>query len=568
MALNSDNKNYFGQRLNKIFSSSPKNVLDLFLSSFNLNKNQVKQPIQKPIQKEVQQPQLQNTTSNTISNVSTGIDNVVRNNNLTPQIVSNNLSSKNQTSINLQDAQNKINEIKSKLADITAKVQNLNNAQILPGNKEQTNALPEVKTYKDLGYSASFDDTFSKFSNLLSQAQEINKSIQDYLGTPEQSIADIERNREINRQFIESSYQRAFNTAELNRQMLERALNIAGEKLEMTPARIRPLVEEYSDKAKYYINQIDNNIAELTKEYNLALQNNDINAANQIRAEKLNWINIKRQLLSDNINLYTTALNSMITAQSFKQKEAEIEQNQAANIINYALKAFSGKRFEEIPQDSAIKILDAFATLGIPESMAKNILSGKSEISHAIPRGDYIYFFDSNYNYISKMYAPTASSLSLSSPQKIINAYINGDISRIPSSAIGAWNDKLEELRKDFVGNEIWAGRQSILNKLHTKNSSGYALYTVDDAMRDRDNLASSIAEKIYRDPNAVSIYLGNNYVAGTQEAKEALEKLISPKVDEWIPVSFIYNEAARAKSPTFGDTYFDNSEINKDNED
>jgi hypothetical protein len=392
---------------------------------------------------------------------------------------------------------------------------------------------------------------------------QLNQSYNDLFNSSS-TDASVEQQRQLQEQQIRGSYSDAMNELQATQQSGKQQLSRALELLQLSPTASLEKINEFNSMANQFNTSIASQINSLTRDENIAIEQNNLDAANQIRQAKLDAFNAQRQMLADRWNIVSNAFNMMLSGQQAQAQLQANDQTTATNQLNWALQAFGGKSLSEIPADAQAGIQNAALTLGMSPSEVNDLLQSSGPQTKIVAHGDYIYAVDSAGNVLKRTYAPTASGESSVDPNLTIAAYRDGDTTSMTTKTapiIQAW---IQQQRSDVIGDLVWQQRDVAYNTiLKNGNPAQEAIPTL--VQNAKKNAINTVISQLQNSPQTLSALLGKTLMPGYQltEGSSDYQRIydaVAARVDSLISSDYLHNMIAKSNQPYLNTLLMDTS--------
>lgn len=245
---------------------------------------------------------------------------------------------------------------------------------------KDTEMLDELKELvsEDNGYSASFTYLTKAGQQLIDVQKKISEEAElvPLTGTPEQQ-AMLTRQKEAIKTETARSREEITDIMEAARVERGRAL----EMISAAPATSRYAVESFITKSDNFDKAIVRSIERLQAEEDKALAEADYEYANKIRQQRMDYYNIQKQVLQENINFMATAYNMLLTGKQFARQEQLDKQTFASNYLENTIPAFAGETIDTLPEEVSNQLLKQGEVLGLDADTLNMMLKGDTEVN-------------------------------------------------------------------------------------------------------------------------------------------------------------------------------------------
>jgi len=392
---------------------------------------------------------------------------------------------------------------------------------------------------------------------------QLNQSYKD-LFDPASMDTSVEQQRQLQEQQIQGSYGDAMKELQAVQQSGKQQLSRAMELLQLSPTASLEKINEFNSMANQFNTSMAAQINSLTRDENIAIEQNNLDAANQIRQAKLDAFNAQRQMLTDRWNIVSNAFNMMLSGQQAQAQLQANEQTTATNQLNWALQAFGGKSLSEIPADAQAGIQNAALTLGMSPSEVNDLLRNSGPATKIVAHGDYIYAVDSAGNVLNRTYAPAASGGSSVDPNLAIAAYRDGDVMSLTSKTAPIVESWIQQQRSDVIGDLVWQQRDVAYNTLlKNGNPAQETVSTLVDNVK--INAINSVISQLKDSPQTLSALLGKTLMPGYKLTEgtadyQRVYNAVAARVDSLISSDYLHNVIAKANQPYLNTLLMDTS--------
>jgi hypothetical protein len=154
------------------------------------------------------------------------------------------------------------------------------------------------------------------------------------------------------------------------------------EQISASPAASRAVIEDFTAKSDNFTNSIARSIERLQADEDNAIAQNDLNYANEIRQEKIDYYNMLQTNLQNSINFTTSAFNMLLSGAQYKQEVSKDEQTQATNYINTMIQAYAGTgtTIDSLSPEASQKLMQQAAVLGLDKNTINRLLTGNEDV--------------------------------------------------------------------------------------------------------------------------------------------------------------------------------------------
>jgi hypothetical protein len=396
-------------------------------------------------------------------------------------------------------------------------------------------AVPPTITTPD-GFSASF---FGDYGTRLKKLEEDTAKL---FPTPEDEAKRLKEKQDVDTRDIQRRFKEVRGDIESQLATGEEEIQKGYDLLRTPDIQLKSRVDDYTSKVESFRSEISKSLENLADEEQIALDRNDVQYAEEIRNNRIEYINTQRQMLSDSFNFVSQAYNLMLSGkQEERQKKAD-EETRATNLLNTLFTSQKGKKWEEIPQSVKATIKEMAKTMKIPEAALAGLIPMLSEKTHFERVGNKLYVLDDQGN-ILKTVEGLGGGISMSDKDKDI----------FLDSGLNA--DEISDIESDIAiygKNKVLDNLDSQLNKLlksKEEETSADALKEIEAKIQDITNQKNAItrvykgAVSLTRESISQLLNIQDSWWKGT--AEEQLNK-IEAEVEKRRSVGFSEEDIAK----------------------
>ena len=236
---------------------------------------------------------------------------------------------------------------------------------------------------EELDFSASF----SYLTQAAKQMSQLGQTMAEELkpptpGSQEELTSPAYLAKEAAKGTIQREAARSREEIEEQARLGEISRSRALEQIAAMPAASRPIIEEFVAKSDSFANSISRAIERLQEEEDNALLQNDINYANQIRQQKLDYYNLLQTNLQNSVNFMMNAYNMILTGKQYQQQERQAAETEATNYLNTVIGAYagSGMTVDTLPPETQQQLLKYASVLGLTPDVLDRMLKGSRDL--------------------------------------------------------------------------------------------------------------------------------------------------------------------------------------------
>lgn len=335
-----------------------------------------------------------------------------------------------------------------------------NNSPVVPPAGGTGGALP-ASSYTDSGTMASFLGSMTDTTNAnLKSLQNIGQQLPQ-LG---ENDVMIRAQADKNKAGITSMYDSTRELVDIQSQQGNQQLARFGEMLSAPDYQIKNKIQEYGNQVQVFHKQVNATLERLTTDEQNALDQQDMNAYNQIRTEKNDWINMQRGMIQDQTNLMNNAFSQLMTGMSFQRQQTIDTKNNASNQLSYFQSAYGGKPFDSMAPQDQKTVIDSAAVLGISPDMVKNMMQ-TPQAAHYISKPGAIYVLDRSGNILRTITTPGDNSSAGTTGTEAATYFKNygGTLSGGTASATAEARRQVNNFAKTAVGSQVMVARNKAI---------------------------------------------------------------------------------------------------------
>jgi hypothetical protein len=255
-------------------------------------------------------------------------------------------------------------------------------------NSDMTNTntatnIDDTNKINDLDFSASF----AYLTQAAKQMSELGQTVANELkppapGSQEELTSPDYLAKEAAKSTILNETERSRAEIEEQARLGEIDRRRALEQISAMPAASKPVIDEFVAKSDNFVNSISRAIERLQDEEDNALLQNDLNYANQIRQQKLDYYNLLQTNLQNSTNFMMNAYNMMLTGQQYQQETQKAAETEASNYLNTVIGAYagSGMTVDTLPAETQQRLIRSASVLGLTPDVLDRMLKGSKDL--------------------------------------------------------------------------------------------------------------------------------------------------------------------------------------------